>query len=45
MFVFPGLGMGVHCAQASHVTDAMLFEAARTLADTVDDIDLQHGKV
>ena len=34
-YIFPGVGLGVVAAQATHVTDAMFMAAAQSLADQV----------
>ena len=44
-YVFPGVGLGVVSAEATRVTDAMFFAAAKTLAHLVTDKDLQTGCV
>ena len=44
-YIFPGLGLGVVASQARHVTDEMFAAAARTLADLVNDDDLQKGRI
>ena len=43
VYIFPGLGQGVVATQASRVTDSMFLAAARSLADTVTDADLESG--
>ncbi|EDQ87574.1 uncharacterized protein MONBRDRAFT_33221 [Monosiga brevicollis MX1] len=45
MYIFPGLGLGIVAAQATTVTDHMLYVAARRLADCVSEEDLRIGKV
>jgi malate dehydrogenase (oxaloacetate-decarboxylating)(NADP+) len=42
-YVFPGVGLGVIGCQAKRVTDAMFLAAARALADTVSQTDLDDG--
>jgi len=42
-YIFPGVGLGVVASGAKHVTDAMFFAAARTLASRVTDEDLETG--
>lgn len=45
MFIFPGVGLGAALCQASEVTDAMFYTAAKTLADMVTDEELELGTV
>jgi malic enzyme len=45
MFIFPGMGLGVVAARATHVTDYLFYVAARRLADCVAESDLNQGKV
>jgi malate dehydrogenase (oxaloacetate-decarboxylating)(NADP+) len=42
-YVFPGVGLGIVCSGATRVTDAMFAAAARALADTVSQHDLDTG--
>lgn len=44
-FLFPGLGLGVTVARSRRITDGMILEAARTLAEMIDDTDLDEGAV
>ena len=44
-YVFPGIGLGVIACDASRVTDEMFLDAARTLADLVDESRLKSGSV
>jgi malate dehydrogenase (oxaloacetate-decarboxylating)(NADP+) len=44
-YIFPGVGLGVVASQARHVTDRMFAEAARTLAATVLEVDLEVGRL
>ena len=44
-YIFPGVGLGTVGVAASRVTDEMFMEAARTLADTVSQSDLDQGSL
>lgn len=44
-YVFPGVGLGLVVAGASECTDAMFFEAPRTLASLVSQGDLELGRL
>jgi malate dehydrogenase (oxaloacetate-decarboxylating)(NADP+) len=44
-YIFPGLGLGVICCGAKHVTDEMFAAAAKTLAHEVSGADLDRGCV
>jgi len=44
-YIFPGVGLGVIASKARHVTDAMFFKSARALADTVQESDLEMGRI
>jgi malic enzyme len=44
-FIFPGVGLGVTVAQATHVSDGMFLAAARALADQVSNEDLAESAV
>jgi malate dehydrogenase (oxaloacetate-decarboxylating)(NADP+) len=44
-YIFPGVGLGVIASCARHVTDAMFYAAAETLADAVHEEDLGKGCV
>ncbi|MDT8282361.1 MAG: NAD-dependent malic enzyme [Gammaproteobacteria bacterium] len=44
-YVFPGIGLGVIACNASRVSDQMFLDAARVLADLVDENDLQTGSI
>ncbi|NNF04453.1 MAG: NAD-dependent malic enzyme [Rhodothermales bacterium] len=42
-YVFPGIGLGAVAAQARHVPDSMFMAAARALAESVSEADLERG--
>jgi malate dehydrogenase (oxaloacetate-decarboxylating)(NADP+) len=44
-YIFPGVGLGVVATEATRVTDRMFSEAARSLAKTVLDSDLEMGRL
>jgi len=44
-YVFPGIGLGVIACNASRVSEEMFLDAARVLADLVDETDLGSGTV
>ena len=44
-YIFPGVGLGAVVCQAARITDEMFFEAAKTLANQVNDRDLDLGRV
>jgi len=44
-YIFPGVGLGVIASKARRVTDAMFFKSARALADTVQESDLEMGRI
>jgi malate dehydrogenase (oxaloacetate-decarboxylating)(NADP+) len=44
-YVFPGIGLGAVFCRARTLPDALFLEAARTLAELVDDDALAHGSV
>ena len=44
-YVFPGIGLGVICARASRVTDAMFYVAAEALASCLDEDTLRSGSI
>ena len=44
-YIFPGVGLGTVAVGASRVTDEMFMEAARTLAGTVSQKDLDQGSL
>lgn len=45
VYVFPGIGLGVIACNATRVSEEMFLDAARVLADLVDDADLASGTV
>ncbi|NER12534.1 oxaloacetate-decarboxylating malate dehydrogenase [Leptobacterium flavescens] len=42
-YIFPGIGLGAICCNASTINDPMFLTAARTLADLVEEEDIAHG--
>jgi len=44
-YIFPGLGLGVLAAGATHITDDMFRVASRTLSQMVSDADLDKGSL
>ena len=44
-FIFPGVGLGIGVARATHVSDGMFLAAARALADEVTSDDLAESAV
>jgi malate dehydrogenase (oxaloacetate-decarboxylating) len=44
-FLFPGLGLGITVARARRVTDGMILEAAKALADVITEPDLEQTAV
>lgn len=44
-YIFPGVGLGVIAVGSRLVTDEMFLTAARTLANTVTEADLDHGRI
>eukprot|EP00056_Hartaetosiga_gracilis_P004839 m.78505 g.78505 ORF g.78505 m.78505 type:complete len:315 (-) comp11958_c0_seq1:215-1159(-) len=45
MYIFPGLGLGVISCKAKTVSDGMIYQAAKTLANYTSRADLNEGKV
>jgi malate dehydrogenase (oxaloacetate-decarboxylating)(NADP+) len=45
VYIFPGIGLGALCAEATEVTDTMFLKAARTLTGLVTPDDLEKGRV
>jgi malate dehydrogenase (oxaloacetate-decarboxylating)(NADP+) len=44
-YIFPGVGLGVIACASKSVTDEMFLAAARTLADEVQESDLDQGRI
>jgi malate dehydrogenase (oxaloacetate-decarboxylating)(NADP+) len=44
-YIFPGVGLGVIACASQFVTDEMFLAAARTLADEVQEFDLEQGRI
>ena len=44
-YIFPGVGLGVVAVESTRVTDEMFYVAARTLANLVEQEDLDRGRV
>ena len=44
-FIFPGVGLGVTVARATHVSDGMFLDAAKALAEHVSQADLDESAV
>jgi malate dehydrogenase (oxaloacetate-decarboxylating)(NADP+) len=44
-YIFPGVGLGIMAAEASHVVDEMFLAAAQALSATVSDHDLALGRI
>jgi malate dehydrogenase (oxaloacetate-decarboxylating)(NADP+) len=44
MFIFPGVGLGATVVGATHVTDKMLFLAAKACADAVTEEETARGQ-
>jgi malate dehydrogenase (oxaloacetate-decarboxylating) len=44
-FIFPGVGLGVCVARATHVSDGMFLDAAKALASQVSQADLDRSAV
>jgi malic enzyme len=45
MYIFPGLGLGATVCGAKKVTNRMLYVAAETLAQVVEQVDLDEGRL
>jgi malate dehydrogenase (oxaloacetate-decarboxylating)(NADP+) len=44
-YVFPGIGLGLMVSRSTRCTDQMFYRAARTLADMVEQSDLDQGRI
>jgi len=44
-YIFPGVGLGAVTVQASRITDSMFMAAARALAESVEQADLDQGSL
>jgi len=44
-YIFPGVGLGVLASASQFVTDEMFLAAARTLANEVQESDLEQGRI
>jgi malate dehydrogenase (oxaloacetate-decarboxylating)(NADP+) len=44
-YIFPGVGLGAVAVQASRITDSMFMAAARALAESVEQADLDQGSL
>jgi len=44
-YIFPGVGLGAVTVQASRITDSMFMAAARALAESVEQADLEQGSL
>jgi malic enzyme len=43
MYIFPGLGKGSILAKATHISDRMIYEASKALADSLTPEELSQG--
>ncbi|RCH87670.1 hypothetical protein CU098_007227 [Rhizopus stolonifer] len=43
MYIFPGLGLGAVLAHPKHITDRMIYEASRALADSLTNEEINKG--
>ncbi|KAI8147732.1 hypothetical protein BJV82DRAFT_698103 [Fennellomyces sp. T-0311] len=43
MYIFPGLGLGAVLAQPKHISDVMIYKAAKALADSLTAQERKHG--
>lgn len=44
-YIFPGVGLGIIASKAKRVTDSMFFAAAKALAESVQESDLEKGRI
>lgn len=44
-YIFPGVGLGAICSKARHISDDVFLTAAKTLASTISEDDIQKGSL
>lgn len=44
-YIFPGLGLALYATRPALVTDELIIESARALADQMDDVSLERGRL